>query len=155
MLVQEDVLLRPLELTDLDFLFNFENDKLIRRNTVSENSFSKKELREYIHNAKQDILIANQFRFVIDVKGVPVGCIDLFDYDLLNSQSYIGIGILKKYRGSGFAKKALYSLIRYAFGELGIDKLYATILPVNKSSIALFCSVGFIHRNKNIYSLNK
>ena len=155
MLVQEDILLRPLELTDLDFLFDFENDKLIRSNTVSEHSFSKKQLREYINNAKQDILIADQFRFVIDAKGVPVGCIDLFDYDLLNSQSYIGIGILKKYRGSGFAKKALHCLIRYAFGELGLDKLYATILPVNKYSIALFCSVGFSHLNKNIYILSK
>ena len=81
MLKQNNIRLRPLECSDLDFLFDLENDKSIWPVTGTTVSFSKETLANYINNAQQDIAIAGQFRFVIDLKGKPIGCIDIFEYD--------------------------------------------------------------------------
>ena len=87
-------------------------------------SFSEKELISYIKNAKQDIAIAGQFRFVIDLKGTPIGCIDLYDYDWEKEDAGVGIVILEKYRGKKYGKKALQFLIKHVWTKLRIKKLY-------------------------------
>ncbi len=63
--------------------------------------------------------------------------------DLLTAE--IGIAILdKKYRNKGYGKLALKRLIIYAFNELQIKTIGATILLSNKSSINMVKNLGFV-----------
>ncbi len=141
MLKSDKILLRPLQLSDLDFLFEIENNKENWKYGTENKQYTKEELTNYITNAKQDIATAGQFRFVIDFRNTPIGFIDLFDYTA-NSVG-VGVIIVKNYRRRGFSKEALELLIDYATNTLKIEKLHCNIQKDNLASIKLFTSCGF------------
>ena len=141
MLKSDKILLRPLQLSDLDFLFKIENNKENWRYGTENNQYTKEELTNYITNAKQDITNAGQFRFVIDLENTPIGFIDLFDYT--TNSAGVGIIIAKKYRRRGFAKEALKLLSIYSFETLNLKRLDCNIEKDNLRSIKLFTSCGF------------
>ena len=141
MLKGNNILLRPLEVSDLNFLFEVENNTDNWKYGAENKQYTKEELTNYIANAKQDIATAGQFRFVIDFENTPIGFIDLFDYTA-NSVG-VGVIIVKNYRRRGFSKEALELLIDYATNTLKIEKLHCNIQKDNFASINLFTSCGF------------
>ena len=155
MLVSAEIKLRTLKDTDLDFLFSLENDKSLWAVSGTTESFSLLQLANYISHAKQDIAIAEQFRFVIDWQGKAIGCIDLYEYNFKKQNAGVGIVILKKYRRKGFAKQSLTLLIKYAWGKLHLKQLHTGIFSDNKASLALFQSVGFEMVRQNNFVLKR
>ena len=141
MLKSDKILLRPLQLSDLDFLFEIENNKENWKYGAENKQYTKEELTNYIANAKQDISNAGQFRFVIDFENTPIGFIDLFDYT--TNSAGVGVIIAKNYRRRGFAKEALHLLSNYSFKTLNFKKLDCNIEKDNLASIKLFTSCGF------------
>ena len=155
MLVSAEIKLRTLKDTDLDFLFSLENDKSLWAVTGTTEPFSLVQLANYITHAKQDIAIAEQFRFVIDWQGKAIGCIDLYEYNFKKQNAGVGIVILKKYRRKGFAKQSLTLLIKYAWKKLHLKQLHTGIFSDNKASLALFQSVGFEMVRQNNFVLKR
>ena len=155
MLASAEIKLRTLEDTDLDFLFSLENDKSIWAVSGTAEPFSLADLANYISHAKQDIAIAEQFRFVIDWQGKAIGCIDLYEYNFKKQNAGVGVVILKEYRRKGFAKQSLTLLIKYAWEKLDLKQLHTGIFSDNKASLALFQSVGFEMLGQNNYVLNR
>ena len=155
MLVSAEIKLRSLEDTDLDFLFSLENDKSLWAVSGTTEPFSLVQLANYISHAKQDIAIAEQFRFVIDWQGKAIGCIDLYEYNFKRQNAGVGIVILKQYRRKGFAKQSLTLLIKYAWEKLHLKQLHTGIFSDNKASLALFQSVGFEMVRQNNYVLKR
>ena len=155
MLVSAEIKLRTLKDTDLDFLFSLENDKSLWAVSGTTESFSLVQLANYISHAKQDIAIAEQFRFVIDWQGKAIGCIDLYEYNFKKQNAGVGIVILKEYRRKGFAKQSLTLLIKYAWEKLHLKQLHTGIFSDNKASIALFQSVGFEMVSQNNFVLKR
>ena len=155
MLVSAEIKLRSLEDTDLDFLFSLENDKSLWAVSGTTEPFSLVQLANYISHAKQDIAIAEQFRFVIDWQGKAIGCIDLYEYNFKKQNAGVGIVILKQYRRKGFAKQSLTLLIKYAWEKLHLKQLHTGIFSDNKASLALFQSVGFEMVRQNNYVLKR
>ena len=100
--------LRALEPSDLDFLYDLENDQCLWTVSNTLVPFSKYTLKEYISHAKEDIFVAKQQRFVIsDEQGDPLGIIDLFDFDPIHHRAGVGLVIKESYRENGLGKKAL------------------------------------------------
>ena len=141
MLKSDKILLRPLQLSDLDFLFEIENNKENWKFGSEKVSFTKDDLRSYIRNATEDISVSKQFRYVIDLENIPIGFIDLFDYR--TNSAGVGVIIAKNYRRRGFAKEVLKLLMDYATNTLKIEKLHCNIQEDNFASIKLFTSCGF------------
>jgi diamine N-acetyltransferase len=141
MLKSDKILLRPLQLSDLDFLFEIENNTENWKYGTENKQYTKEELTNYIANAKQDIATAGQFRFVIDLENTPIGFIDLFDYR--TNSAGVGVIIAKNYRRRGFAKEAMQLLSIYSFKTLNLKKLDCNIQKDNVASIKLFTSCGF------------
>ncbi|MDB4250976.1 GNAT family N-acetyltransferase [Flavobacteriales bacterium] len=155
MLVSAEIKLRTLKDTDLDFLFSLENDKSLWAVSGTTEPFSLVQLANYISHAKQDIAIAEQFRFVIDCQGKAIGCIDLYEYNFKKQNAGVGIVILKEYRRKGFAKQSLTLLIKYAWEKLHLKQLHTGIFSDNKASLALFQSVGFEMVRQNNFVLKR
>ena len=109
------------------------------RNFIGNSNLEKE--KDYIANAKTDITIAKQYRFVIDLKGTQIGFIDLFDYN--TGSAGVGVIIIKDYRNKGFAKEALNLLIDYTFLILDMKQLHASVTKDNLASIKLFISCRF------------
>jgi diamine N-acetyltransferase len=147
MILKNDrIRLRPVEETDLNILYEWENDTnlWLLSNTVA--PFSKHTLSMYIETAHEDIYTTKQLRLMIESQELneTVGCIDLFDFDYNNKRAGIGILVHKKeHRGQGFASDALELLKEYAFKTLDLHQLYCNILQDNESSVKLFEKYGF------------
>ena len=69
--------------------------------------------------------------------------VSLFNIDHKNQNAKIGVYIIPDYQRKGYAKEALILLLTFAFYELNMHKIYATIHDYNIPSIKLFESVGF------------
>jgi diamine N-acetyltransferase len=141
MLKGNNILLRPLKVSDLNFLFEVENNTDNWKYGAENKQYTKEELTNYIANAKQDITNAGQFRFVIDFENTPIGFIDLFDYT--TDSAGVGVIIAKNYRRRGLAKEALKLLSIYSFETLNLKRLDCNIQKDNLASIKLFISCGF------------
>ncbi len=138
-LLGENINLRALEPTDLDFLFTTENNEQFWDISSTQLPFSKYILQQYIENAHQDIYEAKQYRFVIcNAENIPVGMIDLFDFNPQHKRVGIGLLILPEHQNKGYASEALEMVIDYAFSYLDVHQIYANITSNNLKSIALF-----------------
>lgn len=136
--------LRALEPEDLDFLFSVENDESFWEISGTQIPYSKFILQKYIENAHQDIYEAKQYRFVIcNAQNIPVGMIDLFDFDPQHKRVGIGILLLKQYQGKGYGSEALEMVIDYAFLYLNVHQVFANITAENEKSIKLFEKFNF------------
>jgi len=76
---------------------------------------------------------------------IPVGSIDIFDFDPYHLRAGIGILIAdEKYRRKGLASMSLTCIIDYCFKTLQLHQLYCNILSDNPESIQLFSKLGFV-----------
>ena len=141
MLKGENIVLRPLQDSDFDFLRRIENNTDNWEFGSERKEYSEKQLTTYISNAKTDIKVAKQYRFVIDLKNTPIGFIDLFDYT--TDSAGVGVIISKDHRNKGFAKEALSLITNYGFNTLKLQKLHCSIVKDNLFSTKLFTSYGF------------
>lgn len=56
--------------------------------------------------------------------------------------------------GKGYATEASKAVINFAFGEIGLEKLYATIRPENLPSIKVVERLGFKHESEYVKVYN-
>jgi diamine N-acetyltransferase len=167
----QKVFLRALEPSDIDEVYQWENDSSIWHlsNTIS--PYSRFVLEQYLAEAHQDIFTAKQLRLVICLPavaqamtqqaglptvaqartqqaGLPagkaIGCIDIFDFDPLHQRAGVGVLIAEEAdRGKGFASEALQLLIEYCRDTIHLHQLYCNITEGNESSKKLFTNLGF------------
>ena len=79
------------------------------------------------------------FRAIIDVDGVGIGEVMLTDIDYKNGNAEIHIKIAdKKYRGHGYGKDAINTVVNYAFDELRLHCIYCQIREDNIASQKMF-----------------
>ena len=97
------------------------------------------QIPRYIHNKENP----NRYDAVIEYGTVPVGLIGLLNIDRKNlkAEYYIVIGE-KDYRGLGIAKRASLKLLKYAFEELKLNKIYLYTEVDNVSAQKMFEKVG-------------
>jgi diamine N-acetyltransferase len=153
MLEKGNITLRAVEPTDLENLYQWENNLSVWEVSQTISPFSKYTLKEYCDYAKNDILTAKQLRLMIDYseqgKTITIGTVDLFDYDTINRRA--GIGILignENYRKKGIAYTSIEIIINYAFSVLNLHQLHCYISENNKASLALFKKLDFLNCGK-------
>ena len=137
--------LRALEPSDLDFLYELENNTDIWEISGTTTPYSKHVLKQYLDNAHRDIYDVKQLRLCIATTDKVVGFIDLFDFDPQNKRAGVGIVVLEHMdRNKGIGAEALSLLCDYVFKVLGLRQLYANVMEENLASLHLFKKMGFI-----------
>ena len=139
------IYLRALESSDLDFLYELENDTTIWEISGTTTPYSKNVLQLYLDNAHRDIYDVKQLRLCIcDLKDSVLGLIDLFDFDPKNHRAGIGIVIKNsENRNKGVGAEAISVLCKYAFSVLNLRQLFANVSEENEASIHVFQKIGF------------
>jgi len=144
-MIGKHIKLRAVEPSDIDLLYQWENEVegWFLSNTVT--PFSKFLLEEYVANAHLDIYTTKQLRMMIEKTNThkTIGCIDLYDFDILNNRACMGILICKEDRNKGYASEALSLFIHYSFNTLHLKQLYCNIASENTNSLALFKKFNF------------
>ena len=140
----DKIYLRALELDDIEFLFEIENNRDFWEISYTILPFSKYYLEKYIKESNHDIFSEKQFRFVISIENkYPVGLIDLFDFDPINHRAGIGIVINNTYRKKGYAIKSVKLIEDFSRKNLQIHQLYVNVRIDNKISLDLFKKLGY------------
>lgn len=149
-----NVHLRALEMSDLNLLYEVENDESLACCTPGALPLSRAALKKFIQRAlTEDIYALRQLRLVIEAmpennmcgKPCAVGIIDLFDFSIEHRRAEVGVVIFPPYRRKGYATAAVTALCRLAYQQLSLHQLYAYVQTSNEASIQLFQKAGFAH----------
>jgi diamine N-acetyltransferase len=145
-----EVKLRAPEPSDVDLLYSWENNMEIWKVSNTITPFSRHILKKYVETAHLDIWETKQLRLIIEAKTqsslmlVPVGLIDLFDFDPFHLRAGVGILIAScEHRHKGYATEALGLITKYSFETLQLHQLYCNIASSNTISLQLFKNLGF------------
>lgn len=74
-----------------------------------------------------------------------IGEVTLMDIRRKNLQScFIGYFLDRQYNGKGYMTEAVRLAIDFAFGELGLHRIEAGVIPRNPGSIRVLEKLGFV-----------
>ncbi len=137
--------LRALEPSDLEFLYELENNPEVWEISGTTTPYSRHTLQKYLDNAHRDIYEVKQLRLcIVNLEHRLIGFIDLFEFDPRHRRAGLGIVILEdRDRNRGLGAEAISLICRYAFSALELHQLYAHVLEDNLASIRLFRKMGF------------
>lgn len=139
----DNLILRTPLLSDLDYLLSWENDLKNNLYTDVPVFYTPSQIEDFL-NSDHDLLLQNQIRYIIELNSSAVGCIDLYDYDMVNSRAGVGIYVDSNFRNKGIASKSLELLKSISMEKYLIYNLYADIMSGNKASIKIFEKANFI-----------
>ena len=141
---EETISLRVAEPEDAGQIYEWENDRNLWRVSETSNPISHFQIEQFLLS-NSDLVTNRQLRLMIDLKGngQSIGCIDLFDYDPINSRIGIGILIENEYRGKGFATKAIKMCMEYLINNVMVHQVHCLIDETNTESQHLFEKLGF------------
>lgn len=145
MFIKNDTIaLRCAEPEDASQIFLWENDRDIWRVSGTHVPYTLFQIEQFLLN-NNDLTSQRQLRLMIDLteSGQAIGCIDIFDYDLINQRAGLGILIDKAFRQQGYAKAALALCIEYLFNNVLLHQVYCSIDETNLESQQLFVGQGF------------
>lgn len=151
----ERLILRPWKESDAEWLYKYASDQQVGPiagwpiHTSVENS------REII---KTVLSAPETYAVVLKSEGHAVGSVGLMigsasNLDIAENEGEIGYWIGVPYWGKGLIPEAVNELIKYAFDELDLQKLWCGYFDGNEKSKRAQEKCGFVyhHTNENIY----
>ncbi len=138
------VLLRAVEPSDIQLLYEWENDTDIWGVSGTTSPFSHHTLSLFVEAQQQDIFSSRQLRLIIcTLGGEAVGALDIFEFDPFHQRAGVGIMVASEYQRCGYGADALLAAERYAVDYLRVRQLWCNIEEDNLASLALFSSLGY------------
>ncbi|MCI5056521.1 MAG: GNAT family N-acetyltransferase [Flavobacteriales bacterium] len=143
MIKGENIFLRALETSDVDLIYSWENDPEIFSISGNREPLSKTILLKFISsitNLQDD----GQLRLMICLNDkIPIGTVELFDYDSVNRRAGVGIMIANSdHRDCGYGTEALQLLLGFC-KSLNLKQVYANVIEDNEKSMRLFSKFNF------------
>lgn len=134
--------LRSLRVEDAPFMYEWMTDPEITRFfRFNASKISEESCLAYIEKAQAD---PNTVHFAIaDENDEYLGTISLKDIDREKGCAEYAISTRKKSHGTGAALQATRQILRYAFEELGLERVYLNVLAENGRANAFYRKAGF------------
>lgn len=147
LLVSDRIRLCALDLDrHLPYLYEWENDSDAWTSSGVINPLSKHFVRTLIVQSATSIVEHGRLSLAIEtLDGLPLGHIQLIDYDPLSQRAGVGIYLASQYRRQGYGGEALSLLADYASERLGCTMLHASTTSNNLASRRLFDTLGYTH----------
>ncbi|MFT5581673.1 MAG: diamine N-acetyltransferase [Psychromonas sp.] len=145
MIVGDKVELRKVRLSDASIIMVWENDTRNWGVSDTDKAYHFEDILNLIVSSR-DFSETNQLRMIVlhINDNIPLGSIDLFEYDEKENSVHLGILIAEEeHRKKGYAKESINLIKGYVRDYLKIDILKCRIQPKNISSAKLFKSCGF------------
>ena len=141
--MSDNLFLRKPLISDLSQMLSWENDLKNNHYTDFPVNYTSSQIENFL-NSEHDLLLHNQIRYTLELNSSAVGCVDLYDYDVVNARAGVGIYVDVKFRNRGIASKSLKLLKSISSERYLISNLYADIISENKASIKIFENADFI-----------
>jgi len=128
--------LRKIEPDDLPAVLAWRNSPEVRDYLFATKEISADEHRAWYERLRTDH--SKEVFVITDLAGQPLGLAQLFDIDYPNSRAEWGFYISDpRNRRAGYGAEAEYLILRYAFDELKLHRIYCHTLAFNKSVLSL------------------
>jgi N-acetyltransferase len=146
-LENERVLLRPLELTDLEHLLPFAINEQDTWKYSLVSAAGEVGMKNYIDFALQQRALNKCYTFIIYDKlvGKYAGCTRFYEIEPQNKSMLLGYTWYgKAFRGTGLNKQCKYLMLEFAFENAGMERVEFRADTNNALSIAAMKSIGCI-----------
>ena len=141
----ERLLLRPLDATDAEALFDFFSDAEVMRYWSTPPWNSMEQAQAFIERSQNGIETGQSLRvgIVRQLDSALIGQCTLFGIIPSCRRAEIGYSLARGAWNKGFANEALQALITYAFDSLNLNRIEADIDPRNAGSARALNRLGF------------
>ena len=145
MILGENVRLRPIERADLPRFVEWFSDPELRRHLGVNLPFSLAQEERWFEKlldrmAKEEVLTLT----IETVDGAHIGNVSLFDIDWKDRHAELGIAIGERdYWGQGYGTDATRTMVRVAFHDLNLHRVFLRVHPDNARAIGCYEKVGF------------
>ncbi|PLX05531.1 MAG: hypothetical protein C0598_14395, partial [Marinilabiliales bacterium] len=140
------VILRPISKEDVDVVFAFNSSSESLTYIAREPFKTIKEAQD-----KLDFFLAGNANktsfwwvFVCKETGEKIGYGGLFDISEKDKRAEIGYGLIKQYWNKGYMSEILKEIIKFAFTNLELHKIYGVVIKGNIVSQGLLKKNGFV-----------
>lgn len=138
-----DIYLRPITVDDTDDIIRWRNSEDVRKYFIDQGEFTKESHLKWLETK---IKTGEVIQFMIVEKRTDnaIGSVYLRDVNLKERKAEYGIFIGEEdKKGKGYGTQAARLMIKYAFNEIHLHKLYLRVLADNKKAIASYKKAGF------------
>jgi len=144
MLQGQLVRMRPLEPTDLERAYTWVNDPEVIRYLALRYPMSRKDEQRWLEEAPTNSF-AGGVRLAIETKdGVHIGNLDLHQANAEDRKAGLGIMIGDKdYWSNGYGTDATVTLLRFAFQEMNLNRVWLHVFEFNERAISCYKKCGF------------
>jgi RimJ/RimL family protein N-acetyltransferase len=134
----ERLVLRPMTEGDLGFIYALFSDPETNRYSSSEDLATPEEAARMFEGYLKPGF-PDHFRLAVELSetGEAVGTLGLYRYSERDRSAVLGFDLLRVNWGRGYMSEAVRALLGYAFGELGLNRVEATVDPLNVRSVRL------------------
>ena len=145
MIVGNRVRLRPVERGDLPRFVEWFSDPDVRRYLDMYLPFSLAQEERWFENLVERVEKQETVMLTIETNdGAHIGNIGLFDIHWKDRQAELGITIGDKdYWNQGYGSDAIQTLLRVAFDEMNLHRVYLRVHADNARGISCYQRVGF------------
>ena len=136
--------LRATESTDLERAYTWINDREVTRFLAHRYPHSQADERRWLEQGPADPFV-DGVRLAIETKdGVHIGNINLHRLSADDRKASLGIMIGDKaYWSNGCGTDAVVTLLRFAFGEMNLNRVALHVFEFNERAIACYEKCGF------------
>lgn len=143
-IILDQVVLRPLEKSDIEQLHKFRNDKTITKSLGGFSAgYSKEGIERKISAWEQQ---SNTIIWAIALldNNICIGHIGLYDVDYVSRKAEVGMLIGDTaYWGKGIGFSITEAVVEFAFTQLNLHNVQARVLENNLASLRVFEKLGF------------
>lgn len=135
--------LKLVEEKHLPLMVKWRNNPAVSEMMFDRSGFTLRKQIDWFKKTKND-LTREQFIIYENKNNHPIGAINLMSIDKTNSNCDWGYYIGEDdYRMGGYAVEAEYLILKYAFDQLSMHKVYCQTFSYNKKVISIHSKFGF------------
>jgi len=143
-------MLRKLQKKDAEGMLEWMHDEEIQQNFRTDMlSRDYADALSFIENAVEKPEEGKNIHYaIVDEKDEYLGTISLKNVDLTAGKAEYAICLRRKAQGKGIAREATQELLRKAFEEFGLERVYLNVLADNEKAIHLYEKCGFCYEGE-------
>ncbi len=138
---EDDIYLKSMTMEDAHYIIEWRNRPDIKKYFIYQGEFTVQGQKEWIDRYVKKGLV-KQFMIVKSEDQDVIGSVYLRDIDYNFKKAEFGIFFGKEY-GKGYGTKAARMMLKYAFEELGLHRVYLRVFADNTRALASYKKVGF------------
>ena len=143
----QTVYLRALDLSDLDRTQRWHNDRSLYETLAGPFRYASRAVEEeWLRRAQAPSAQQVNLAICLSATSEHIGNIYLREIDWIarHAELHIFIGDPRQ-RGNGYGRAAVRQLIDYAFGDLGLHRVYLFVLADNHAAQRAYVACGMVH----------